>query len=242
MDTWDKGRIVGVLGGLGPLAAAQFLQTVVDRTEAESDQEHIDMIVSQHSTTADRTDYLFDNTKPNPIPALVHDAKMLERMGANFLVLTCNTGHAFLDQIEGAVDIPLLSILETTVDEVQKRKKPGTKIALLATDGTRKARLYQTALERRGFEVVLPDQSDQELIMELIYDHVKAGEYDNLGALNDVMDRLSDAGAEVFILGCTELSVAGKVLGILDNPEIVDSLRSLADATIARTGHVLKES
>ena len=57
--------------------------------------------------------------------------------------------------------------------------------------------------------------------MELIYDHVKAGEYDNLGALNDVMDRLSDAGAEVFILGCTELSVAGKVLGILDNPEIV---------------------
>lgn len=242
MNTWDQGRIVGVLGGLGPLAAAQFLQTVVDRTEAESDQDHIDMVVSQHSTTPDRTGYLFDDTKPNPIPALVHDAQMLERIGANFLVLTCNTGHAFLDQIEEAVDIPLLSILETTVDVVQRRKQPGTKVALLATDGTRKARLYQSALERRGFEVVLPGQSDQELIMDIIYDQVKAGEYDGLGVLNDVIDRLSAQGAEIFILGCTELSVAAKILGILDNPEIVDSLRSLADATIVRAGHTLKTS
>ncbi len=240
MKNWDEGRVVGVLGGLGPMAAAQFLETVADRTVADSDQEHIDMMVSQHSTTPDRTAYLFDNTAPNPAPVLVADAQMLERCGANFLVLTCNTGHAFADQIQDAVDLELLGILETTVSEVARRATPGSKVALLATDGTRKARLYQDELEERGFEVVLPTDDDQKLIMELIYDQVKAGRDDRLDELHGVLQRLQSEGAEHFILGCTELSVAAKALGLLDHPEIVDSLQSLADATIRRAGHQIK--
>ena len=79
------------------MATAQFLETVADRTVAASDQEHIDMVVTQHSTTPDRTTYLFDRSAANPGPVLVADAQMLERCGADFLVLTCNTGHAFSD-------------------------------------------------------------------------------------------------------------------------------------------------
>lgn len=238
---WDRGNVVGVLGGLGPLAAAQFLETVVNRTVAGRDQDHIDMIVSQHSTTPDRTAFLFDDQQPSPVPAMVHDAKMLESAGADFLVLTCNTGHAFTEQIEAATSLEMLGILETTVDEVARRSKGGARVALLATDGTRKARLYQDELEARGFEVLLPDSDDQALVMDLIYNQVKAGKTDRLGELRGVIERLGDEGADYFVMGCTELSVAAKKLGILDDPEIVDSLQSLADATIRRAGHRVKE-
>ena len=124
--------------------------------------------------------------------------------------------------------------------EVERRSAPGSKVALLATDGTRKARLYQDELESHGFQVVLPDSQDQKLIMELIYEQVKAGRNDRLDELYGVLKRLKDAGAEHFILGCTELSVAAKELGLLGHEEIVDSLQSLADATIRRAGHQIK--
>lgn len=234
---WDRGNVVGVLGGLGPLATALFLEMVVERTVAARDQDHIDMIISQHSTTPDRTAFLFDESADDPVPALVHDALMLQRAGADFLVLTCNTAHAFADQVEAATSLDLVEILEATVGAVRARATGNARVGLLATNGTRRAGLYQSALERKGLEVVLPEPEDQQLVMDLIYKQVKAGRTDRLDELPKLLERLRGAGADYFILGCTELSVAAKTLGILDAPDIVDSLRSLADATILRAGH-----
>lgn len=234
---WDRGNVVGVLGGLGPMATALFLEMVATRTVASRDQDHIDMIVSQHSTTPDRTAFLFDPTADNPVPALIHDALMLERAGADFLVLTCNTAHAFSRQIREATALDLVGILEATVDAVHSRSRDGDCIGVLGTDGTVRAGLYQKALKSRALQVALPDEEDQALVMDLIYNQVKAGRTDRLGELRGVLERLKRRGANYFILGCTELSVAGDELGILDDPQIVDSLRSLADATILRANH-----
>lgn len=239
---WDEGNTVGVMGGLGPLATALFLQTVVERTVADSDQTHIDMIVSQHSSTPDRTAYLFDDSQPNPIPVLRHDAELLQRAGADFLVLPCNTAHAFQSDIEEAVDLDVVGILEATVSEVDRRSGGPTIVALLATDGTRRAKLYQKELEARGHGVLLPSSEDQALLMDLIYRQVKAGEADNLGVLREIIERMTDAGAQYFVLGCTELSVAGRELGLLDHSRVVDSLMSLADATVRRAGREVRIS
>lgn len=241
MNGWDQGNIAGVMGGLGPLATALFLQMVVERTEADSDQAHIDMLVSQHSSTPDRTAYLFDRTEANPIPVLVHDAQLLERAGADFLVLPCNTAHAFEDQIKEAVSVDVIDILGATVKEVERRSAENGVIAVLSTDGTRKTRLYQDELEQRGFTVVLPSEDDQALLMDVIYRQVKGGEPDNLGVLVEIIERLRAEGAQYFILGCTELPIAARELGILGRDDIVDSLSSLAEATIVRAGRELKK-
>ena len=101
---------VGVLGGLGPKATADFMDLVIDNTDVTCDQEHVDMIVSNHATIPDRTAYILDNTKDNPVPYLINDAKMLESIGCDFLVMPCNTSHFMYDEISGSVNIPLIKI------------------------------------------------------------------------------------------------------------------------------------
>ncbi len=236
IDGWHSGPVAGVIGGLGPLATAQFLAAVVEQTGAETDQDNLDMLISQHSSTPDRTAYLLDDSMPDPTPALIHDARMLERMGADFLVIPCNTAHAFIWEIRASVNIAIVDMLEATVDDLNSRVHVPAKVGLLATDGTRRSGIYQEALTKAGHDVILPDEADQDKVMFVIYEQVKGGSADQPDALLEVIKNLRDAGAEYLILGCTELPIAAKDLGVLRKPWIVDSLESLAKATLRQAG------
>lgn len=229
--TWP-GPVVGVLGGLGPAATALFLKEVVELTPAGKDQDHLDLIVLDHSTTPDRTAAILRDG-PDPTESLRRDALRLKALGVDFISVPCNTAHHFLHAIEASAGVPLLSIVDVTVAAAVAH---GRSIAVLATDGTRAARVYQDALEAAGASVLLPDDDQQHLVMSVIYDGVKAGGPVDVAGLRGVIDALLADGADVVVMGCTELSVVYSDEGWSADPALVDSVEELARATVLRAG------
>jgi aspartate racemase len=233
--------LVGVIGGVGPLATAYFLGKVVRLTVAERDQDHLDMIVFDHAAIPDRTAYIVGAAGEDPGPVMADDARRLEAFGADFLVIPCNTAHNFTDEVAAAAAVPVVSIIEVTADEAQARVPGLRSVGLLATSGTASSGVYQRALAARGVECLLPDDGDQVTVMEIIYDQVKAGRPVDVGALRGVVQRLVDRGAQVLVLGCTELSVVAEDHDLLADPRYVDSLDVLARRTIERAGGTVRD-
>lgn len=230
--------VVGVIGGLGPAATALFLQLVVDLTPAVRDQDHLDLIVLDHSTTADRTGYILDpQHATDPGPGLARDAARLAALGAAFVSIPCNTAHHFIDEITAASGLDVVDVVEETAHAAVEAAGSAP-VAVLATDGTRAAGVYQRALERLGADVLLPDEDQQGLVMSVIYDGVKAGGPVDVEGLLGVIDGLRAAGAGVVVMGCTELSVVYAQQGWSERPDMVDSVETLARATVARAGRV----
>ncbi len=234
------GRVeVGVIGGVGPAATVCFLDLVVRHTAADRDQDHVDLVVLQHASIPDRTAYILGRSDEDPGPVMAADARRLEHLGVGFVVVPCNTAHHFTDEVAAAVDVPVLSIVDETADEVATR--PGTaRVGVLATSGTLAARVYQRALEARGLEPIVPDDADQDVVMGIIYDQVKAGRPADVAALHGVADRLAARGADVVVLGCTELSVVAAEHDLLADARYVDSLDVLARRTVERAGYPLR--
>lgn len=233
--------LVGVLGGVGPLATAYFLERVVSSTEAERDQDHLDLLVYNHSTVPDRTDFLLGKSPDDPGPVLADDARRLEAFGVDLIVMPCNTAHHFTRQVINAITVPFISIIGVTVAEARRRNPDLKVVGLLATEGTVDCRVYHDAFAAHGVEVVAPDAGDQEIINSIIYDQVKAGQPVDLDALLGVVERLVERGAEVIVLGCTELSVIAIDHDLLTNPLFLDSMEELVHATITRAGHQVRE-
>ncbi|MDO8148755.1 MULTISPECIES: aspartate/glutamate racemase family protein [unclassified Isoptericola] len=228
---------VGVIGGVGPLATAYFLQRVVQLTDAARDQEHVDLVVLNHATIPDRTDFVLGRSTDDPGPVLARDAARLEAFGVRFLVMPCNTAHYFTQQVLDAVTVPFVSIVDVTVTAARARVPDLTRVGLLATAGTVASRVYDHAFAAHGIDVVAPDEADQERVNAVIYEQVKAGRPADPDALRQVAARLVDRGAGVVVLGCTELSVAAVDHGLLDEPPFLDSMDELVRATITRAGH-----
>jgi aspartate racemase len=233
--------LVGVIGGVGPQATAYFLDMVVRLTVAERDQDHLDMVVLNHARIPDRTAFILGTSPENPGPVMAEDARRLERFGVTFLVLPCNTAHHFTDEIAAAVRVPLVNIVEETVAEARDRVPDLRRIGVLATSGTARAGVYQRAAAAVGVECVLPDDDDQAEVMRIIYEQVKAGLPADLAAFQGVVDRLRERGAQVVVLGCTELSVVAADHDLLvTDRTLVDSLEVLARRTIERAGHTVR--
>ena len=104
-----ENKTVGVLGGLGPMASVYFYEMVVNMTDAKTDQEHVDMIITNRATTPDRTAFIVGDSKEDPSEVLINDAKKLEAYGVDFIVMTCNTAHYFYNKIANSVNIPLIN-------------------------------------------------------------------------------------------------------------------------------------
>lgn len=233
-----KEKTVGVLGGLGPMATVYFYELVVEMTEASKDQEHVDMIVVNRATTPDRTAYIVGESDDSPLDYIVEDAKRLESIGVDFLVLTCNTAHYFHKKINDSVDIPLLNMIEETVDYAigQNHKK----IGILATTGNIKTGLYQDMCKTKEVDYYVLDDENQEKIMKIIYEDVKAGKAADMNMFNEIIDVLKENNCDCAILGCTELSLIKRDEKLPDE-FFVDSSEVLAMNTIVKSGRKLKK-
>ena len=232
-----KNITVGVLGGLGPMASVYFYEMVVNMTDAKTDQEHVDMIITNRATTPDRTAFIVDNSKEDPSNILIDDAKKLEKYGVDFIVMTCNTAHYFYEKIEKNVNIPLVNIVEETIKHAKDTNHK--KLGILATTGNIKTRLYQNMCEKYGIEYLVLDETRQSQIMEIIYDDIKSGKPANMDKFNSIVDYLKSNNCDGVILGCTELSIL-KNDNNLDGNFYIDSLEVLARETIVRSGRKLK--
>lgn len=231
MGVRDEDLTVGVLGGMGPEATLDFFAKVLAATPAARDQEHLRLLIDNDPRVPDRSAGIA-GTGPSPGPALAAMARRLERAGADFLVMPCNSAHAFRAAIDEAVAVPLLSIVEEAAAEALRRRPGLATAGVLATAGTMDAGLYREALEARGVAVLEPRGADRERLMELIY-AVKAGDKGpevraGMAALGEALVR---EGAEVVLAGCTEVPLA-LADGDLSVP-LVDTTEALALATVA---------
>ncbi|HYF82054.1 MAG TPA: amino acid racemase [Clostridia bacterium] len=226
-------RTIGIVGGMGPLAAARLFERIVVLTKANSDNEHIPMIIDNNTNIPDRTESILNNGA-NPIFELVRSALKLEMMGADVLIMACNTAHYYYDEIIKFVRIPMINMVEETAKYIKSSCPSARRIGLLATEGTCKSGIYTKVFEKSGMEIVIPERSEQEHITALIYDIKKGrGDIDPANVI-DVVSALKHRGAEVIVLGCTELPLAVSRFGICSS--YVDSSEVLAMSAIAYAG------
>ena len=220
-------KTVGVLGGMGPDATVDFMSKVIAATPAEKDQDHLRLLVDSNPHVPNRQEALLRGGE-DPGPALAAMAKGLEAAGADFLVMPCNTAHAFRGAIVEAVEIPLVSIIDVSVDACEG----ATAVGILATDGCIASGVFQEAFASRGQVTVLPDEGELQELMRLVT-RIKAGDQgaDVSAGMRSLADALVARGAQTIIAGCTEIPLVLKP-EVLDVP-LVSSTDVLAAATVA---------
>ena len=229
-------KTLGIIGGLGPMATAYLLQLVIEMTDAKTDQEHLDVIVFDRPNVPDRTAHILDRSKPSPLPSMTQTAKALENLGAGVLCAPCVTSHFFYKELSESIAIQFVNMVAETAAELKAagRKKAG----ILATTGTVRTGLFQTAFEAAGLEAAIPDESGQALVMSLIYDDIKAGKSAGPEKFQRAAEPLFSAGCDCVVLGCTELSLVKKELGL--DGRYLDALEVLAKRCVELCGAPLK--
>lgn len=221
-----------VLGGMGTLATESYVRLLDQRTPTHADQDYYDYIVVNHATVPDRTSWILDHRKEDPRPALLEDIRQQSLLKPDFFVLICNTAHYFYDELQAATSILILNMIEETVKEIKHVTPQAKRVGLLATPGTIQSGLYDGYLTKAGYEIVKPTPELLAATESLIYDDIKqAGHSDGAKYHRLVQAMIEEQGADVVILGCTELSYAEEMDPETEFP-VVDSQSTIIDRTI----------
>ncbi|OLL32574.1 aspartate racemase [Burkholderia sp. SRS-W-2-2016] len=225
---------IGVVGGIGPAATVDFLGKLVRNTPAARDQDHLKVIVEQNPQIPDRTDALLGGGD-DPTLALYAACKTLEESGADLIAMPCNTAHAFVERIQPALRVPIVNMLGCTADYLRDTFPELREVGVLGTTGTLASRVYEHALDARGFVQVAPSAAAQARLMNAIYGPrgAKAG-YTSGECCDDLaaaLDDLVGQGVQVIVLACTELPLllrepviacpGGRVVRLVDPTEVL---------------------
>ncbi len=235
-------HLPGILGGLGPLSHVQFERVILARSHgrgARADRDHPVWLLASAASTPGRTGALLEGGE-SPLPALIAFARLLESSGADALFVVCNTAHAWHADVQRALRIPWVHLMEIVADAVRAAHPAGTGVGLLATEGTLSAGLYQRSLASRGLVPVAP------AIGSPAQERVRAAISDPATGIKATGDRVSptardhlvaaarwcmEHGARVIVPACTEVSV-GLTRDVFDAAPIVDPLEVAADALL----------
>lgn len=229
--------VVGILGGMGPLATADLYRKIIVATDATTDQEHVPVVIWADPRVPDRTEALLADGE-DPTPWLVRGGKALSEMGADFIVMPCNTAHAFLERVQPEVSKPILSMIDAAVDVVA-RTLPGVQaVGLLATRGTLASEVYQRALQARGLVAVVPDEETQHRCVAAAIRAVKAGDTSSAttALLVEASSQLERQGAQALIAACTEIPVVLQQQHVA--LPLVDATDALAVLAVSTARHL----
>lgn len=233
----DITKKLGVIGGLGPIATAYFYELIIKMTNAATDQEHMEIIIYSRPSTPDRTEFILGRSKDNPVCPMLEAGRTLVGMGVDYIAIPCITAHYFHDILSEGINAPILNIVKETVQQLADH---GVKCAgIMATEGTIQSELFQKELSNYGITAVIPSKEKQELVTHLIYKNVKANQPVEMDKFNDASGELRENGAEVIILGCTELSLIKKDYKI--GAGFIDAMEVLAMRSIQSCEGNLKE-
>lgn len=214
--------MIGIIGGVGPLGGLDIYKKIIEETIAVSDQEHLPvMLYSFPNLIGDRTEFLNGNSTVNPALAMAEITRKLESAGVTVVGIPCNTAHAkpiysvFEQELARTNQkIKVIHLINETVSYM-KALYPTAKVGILATSGTRNSGLYRDLLLNAGFEVVEPSEEWQVRVHDAIYNEeygikaVSAPVTNKVRLeLHSAMDELKKGGAEIIVLGCTELPLA----------------------------------
>ena len=227
---------LGIIGGLGPMASAQFLTLLTEKTDAASDQEHIEAILWSRPKTPDRTAFLLGNSQDDPYPVLRETGQKLESLGAQVLVMPCMTAYSFAEKLRADFTAELINPI---TESARRLRAAGMqRVGIMATDGTLRVGLFQQALTAEGIQPVVPDPDSQHEVMHIIYEDVKSGRPADMERFHAAAHSMRAQGAECVILGCTELSVIRQQQQI--GSGFLDAMEVLAVCAVEACGYAVK--
>jgi aspartate racemase len=223
-------NILGVLGGMGPLASAQFMLRLTLLTPAERDQEHIPTVLWSDPRVPDR-----GGSEDDPLPWLLRGVAGLKQAGSGAIVIPCNTAHLWYDQMADVAGVPMPHIVDAAATDLGRIGiRPG-RIGLMGTATTLRTKLYQRRLSGLGWECIEPSEQQMARLVTPAIRRVKANQVaEAYEPLAEVANDLASRGAAAVVLGCTEIP-----LGIQAGPAerlrvpVIDTIDALARAAIA---------
>jgi aspartate racemase len=229
----SKTKSIGILGGMGPAATVDLFSKMVALTPADSDQDHLHILIDNNPSIPDRTAAIL-GLGESPVPSLFRSAETLIRAGAELIVMPCVTAHYYYDQLTEDLAVPMLNLIDEMIHEVTARHRGVKRIGLMATTGTIKGRVFNRKTELAGLSLLCPEEKEQEMLMKAIYgpSGIKRGylEGESKNILLQVGTSLIDSGAEMIFAACTEIPLVLKN-GALPVP-LVDALEVLARRSI----------
>lgn len=226
---------IGIIGGLGPLATVDFFNKIVINTNAANDQDNVPILIYNNPQIPDRTKSILYGGE-SPVNAIVHTAKVLENMGADFLAIPCNTSFYYYEQIVEQLRVPLLNMLDLTADYLVDK---GLKnVCILGTEGTLKSRIYHDKLKDRNIDVVDIDENMTELLSYVIYDVVKKNDFNvDISNFKEKLKSFRDENnVDVFVLACTELPILFEHFGLDFNTVDPTLLLALESIRLSKRG------
>ncbi len=200
--------MIGILGGMGPEATLDLYRQIICLTPAAIDQDHIRVLIYSNPKIPDRTEAIAGRGE-SPVRHLIEAGRLLERGGAGIIAMPCNAAHYYLAQMRQEIHIPILNMIEETCRTLQRQMPEAKTAGLLATAGTVLSGVYHSELSKAGRDVLIPEDADNRRLQDAIA-RVKAGTYDRSTreVFESVGTRLIAAGAQVVILGCTEIPLS----------------------------------
>ena len=217
---------------MGPLATVKFYDKIVLNTEAHNDNEHIDLIILNHSTMPDRTKCIIENKDTEFLNEIKKDLEILERIGIDVVAIPCNTSHYFYDEFKNFTNLKIINMIEETILEIKRRGIK--KVAVFGTLGTLNSKVYNKYAKENGIEVKELSLEDKKTVMDIIY---KIKETNNLESKDfvEILNRYCN-DKTIGIIACTELSL----LDIPENLNTIDALDVLVNKSIEYSGAKIK--
>lgn len=231
-------KFVGILGGMGPDATVTMFQNILRATAAQSDQDHLRILIYNNPKIPDRTAAICADGA-DPLPALIQSAQLLEQAGVDVIVIPCVTVHYFYDGVQAAIKTPMLHIVEETLEYASSRYPECKMLGLLSTQGTVQTGLFPGFAGKWGMNILTPpEEMIQELVMNAIY-RIKAGELSGepTALLQQAAAYMIQTGAQAIIAGCTEIPLALSPEDI--SVPLLDPLKILAQAVVKEAGGTL---
>ena len=230
---------LGIVGGMGPAATAKLFSRIIDFTDVETDQEHIEITILNNPQIPDRTAYILGRSQESFVPLLQSMSQELQDGGCEVIAMPCNAAHSHWAEINEGIDrATFINMLRETA--LLLRDLGCSRPGLLATDGIIVSRVFHDELAACGLETIVPDENQQAQVMSAIYDYVKAGRDIPAGLLDEVCDHLISKGADSLILGCTELAFLGIPLRYKGIP-VADTIDVLAWRSVLECGAPAKD-
>jgi len=222
----DRTPLLGIIGGMGTQATACFYEKLHALQKVTVEQDYINILLYSKPSVPDRTAFITGQSTESPLDSLISAARILESAGASCIAIPCVTSHYFYSDLSSSVCIPVINLLEETALAASERNV--RKVCLLATNGTIKGKVFDSAFKKYNIEICTVTDDAQSCLMELIY-NIKCGVPSANDLPEPVKEQAYNAGAEALVLGCTELCIA------LDgSSKVINTLDVLAEAALKR--------
>jgi aspartate racemase len=226
-------RLLGVLGGMGPLASVDFLTKLIEETPAHCDQDHVPVVLYSVPQIPGRVAAILGDGE-SPLPAMAAGLAVLAGAGAEMIVIACNTAHHWYDELLRVSPVPILHIGDAACADLTV----GARVGLLGTEALLQSGFYQELLTEGGAEPLVnaPELRAASVVPAIAL--VKQGRSAEAGRLLEpAIEDLLSRGAATVILACTELPVALGAIGSSYLDRVIDPTRALARAAVAWSLH-----